>query len=187
MCVCVCVCLFVFLCVCDCALAVFVVVVVAVAFVVVVVASLQPCPLSVAQIDGTLSVSRAFGDFDYKPTDDSSCKVIVEPHIEVMFDNFLGGSDHHLSAYSCFFFFFTYALALTHSICQLRDRSSNDQFLVLATDGVFDVMTNDVCCKFISAKLAASEPLSAICDALLAKCMELGSKDNLTVIIATLH
>lgn len=54
--------------------------------------------------------------------------------------------------------------------CQLRD---GDEFVVLACDGIWDVMTSQQCCDFVRARLASGEPpeevACALCDACCAE------------------
>eukprot|EP00941_MAST-03F_sp_MAST-3F-sp1_P002012 g2012.t1 len=62
-------------------------------------------------------------------------------------------------------------------------RSSRDRFLVLACDGIWDVMENHVCVNFIADQIAHNVRLDLVANSLLDKCLELGSRDNMTVII----
>jgi len=69
--------------------------------------------------------------------------------------------------------------------------SETDMFLVLACDGVWDVMTNDDVAKFIvdSSKERSNDPrgrLSQIGDELLKESYQRNSQDNMTVVIAAL-
>jgi len=58
-----------------------------------------------------------------------------------------------------------------------------DQFLVLACDGIWDVMNNDVCRDFLLDKMKAGYGLGRCCELLLDHCLELNSHDNMTVVI----
>ena len=58
-----------------------------------------------------------------------------------------------------------------------------DEFLVLATDGVWDVMTNEDVCDFISARMKTTDNLETICNEVLDTCLKKGSQDNMSIII----
>jgi serine/threonine protein phosphatase PrpC len=75
---------------------------------------------------------------------------------------------------------------------QTFNSSDSLNFLVLACDGVWDVMTNEEVCQFIVEELKKQKEsenfvkhdLGSITDALLVRCIEdLRSSDNCTVII----
>lgn len=81
--------------------------------------------------------------------------------------------------------------ALPEVTCTPRD-ANGDRFLLLACDGVWDVMSNEDAVLFIAAKLRLSSDGSPsppcglaeaaeACDALLAECLSRGSRDNMTV------
>jgi protein phosphatase 1B len=104
-------------------------------------------------------VARAFGDFDYKsnPTlGPEQQAVTVIPEVK------------------------------THK------RSPKDWYLVLACDGIWDVMSNEQVADFVVQqvdKLVAADEadiLPKVGDLLLAECLNLGSKDNMSVVIVSL-
>jgi len=64
----------------------------------------------------------------------------------------------------------------THTI----ERALDDDFLVLACDGVWDVMSNEECVKFISDGLDRNEELQDIINDLLDHCFKKRSHDNMT-------
>ena len=110
-----------------------------------------------------IAVSRAFGDFDYKANEDLKMDeqaIISVPDVTI----------HQRNA-------------------------SNDLFLVLACDGVFDVMSNDEVGKFVAKRsnelsqgkeMLSPEMLPEVGDDLLKHCLELGSSDNMSVLIVAL-
>jgi len=112
-----------------------------------------------------IAVSRAFGDFDYKNNEDLKANeqaIVCDPEITV-----------HKREYS------------------------RDMYLVLACDGVWDVMSNDDVGKFVAKKvedLNQKSPLSSpspeilpeVGDELLKHCLDLGSSDNMSVLIVAL-
>lgn len=59
----------------------------------------------------------------------------------------------------------------------------NDQFMILACDGVWDVITNKDACYFVGELLAEGIELERICKKLLDYCLLANSKDNMTIII----
>ena len=110
-----------------------------------------------------IAVSRAFGDFDYKANTEISNDeqaIICTPEITVH------PRDHSL-----------------------------DMYLILACDGVYDVMSNDEVGDFVvnqvnllgNGKRGAIETiLPDVGDELLKKCLDLGSSDNMSVLIVAL-
>lgn len=60
------------------------------------------------------------------------------------------------------------------------------QFLLLACDGIWDVMSNQVACDYLLRRIQdEKEPLDTACNRLLDECLELGSKDNMSVVVFT--
>jgi len=106
----------------------------------------------IRRVNGSLAVSRALGDYDYKnvsglpPTEQL---VSAEPDLSVM------------------------------------DRSDEDEFLILACDGVWDVMTNEEVVSYINSRLLINDNLQKVCEELLETCLAKGSRDNMSVILIT--
>lgn len=91
------------------------------------------------RVNGSLAVSRALGDFDYKK------KLDFEPSEQLV------SPEPDITAY---------------------DRNEEkDQFLLLACDGIFDVMTNDEVVSFVLRRLEYIEDLSVICSDLIDTCL----------------
>ena len=63
-----------------------------------------------------------------------------------------------------------------------------DQFVVLACDGIWDVMTNmEVCDHFLGAgPFSSSGSVTRACERLLDLCLGRGSKDNMSVTLIVL-
>ncbi len=106
-----------------------------------------------------LATSRAFGDFDYKGNTDlppEEQAVVSVPEFEV----------------------------------HIRDED-NDLFLVLACDGIWDVMSNQEVADFIYNRVNEKKEsldnmesiLPEVGDDLLKNCLDLGSRDNMSVLI----
>ena len=106
-----------------------------------------------------LATSRALGDFEYKANKDLSAEeqaVIAVPDV------------------------------LVHT----RDHEA-DAYLVLACDGVWDVMSNEEVAEFVVESIreyrtADKAVLPAVADRVLARCLELGSTDNMSIVIVAL-
>jgi serine/threonine protein phosphatase PrpC len=107
-----------------------------------------------------LAVSRAFGDFEYKNSKDLAPEeqaVIAVPEVRVH-----------------------------------RRDAEKDMYIILACDGVWDVMSNDDVAKFVVDGMPTSDPksfragglLPKVGDDLLDECFRLGSKDNMTAVLA---
>jgi len=58
-----------------------------------------------------------------------------------------------------------------------------DEFLIMACDGIWDVMSNEDAVKFVRKKLKETTDVSKVCENLIDRCLELGSKDNMSVIV----
>lgn len=91
------------------------------------------------RVNGSLAVSRALGDFDYKRvTELKPTEQLVSPEPE---------------------------------ITKLDRDLSKDQFLLLACDGVFDVMTNEEVIAFVLRRLRLKDELSDVCSELIDHCL----------------
>lgn len=66
-----------------------------------------------------------------------------------------------------------------------RERSA-DEFLVLACDGIFDVLSNAVLCKTVRSLLTSSDLVSDVCSAIIDRCFQRGSTDNMSLGIVQL-
>lgn len=105
----------------------------------------------IQRVNGSLAVSRALGDFEYKNVEGKGpTEQLVSPEPE----------------------FF------------VKERTSgDDEFLVLACDGVWDVMTNQDICDFISARMKVHDNLETVCNEVIDTCLHKGSRDNMSIII----
>jgi len=106
-----------------------------------------------SRVNGSLAVSRALGDFEYKNVDGRSpTEQLVSPEPEFY----------------------------------IKERiDEQDEFLVLACDGVWDVMTNEEICDFILGRLKVTDNLETICNEVIDTCLYKGSRDNMSIIIIT--
>jgi serine/threonine protein phosphatase PrpC len=107
-----------------------------------------------------LAVSRSFGDFEYK------LNTTLAPEEQAV-------------------------TAVPDVRIHVRD-SATDMYLILACDGVFDVMKNEQVMKFcldqvsMRCEMSTDTVLPEVGDSLLRECLNCGSKDNMTTIIAAL-
>ena len=106
---------------------------------------------------GVLAVSRAFGDNDFK-TARGPFK-----------DRYNG-----------------------NLVCAIPDivghvRSAEDEFLILACDGIFDVMSPSNVVRFVQRKIYEKLLGQQICKDLISYALKLGSSDNVSAIIIFFH
>jgi len=109
-----------------------------------------------------IAVSRAFGDFDYKENSELSE--------------------------------FEQAIIAVPEITLHRRDPTRDMYLILACDGIYDVMSNDTVGEFVVNKVNelcymkhdTSAILPEVGDELLKECLNLGSSDNMSVLIVAL-
>ncbi|KAK0182257.1 hypothetical protein PV327_000412 [Microctonus hyperodae] len=107
----------------------------------------------VQRVNGSLAVSRALGDYEYKNVEGRGpCEQLVSPEPEIF----------------------------------VRDRNlEHDEFLVLACDGVWDVMTNEDLCDFIYSRLLLTDDLEEVTNQVIDTCLHKGSRDNMSIVLVT--
>lgn len=59
--------------------------------------------------------------------------------------------------------------------------------MILACDGIYDVMTNDELCELVRSRLQATDDLKHATNQVLDVCLSLGSRDNMTMILVVLE
>lgn len=93
----------------------------------------------IQRVNGSLAVSRALGDFEYKQVEGKGpCEQLVSPEPEIT----------------------------------VQDRDPDqDEFLILACDGVWDVMNNDDLCHFIRHQLTLTSDVEQICSSIIDVCL----------------
>ncbi|XP_029923593.1 protein phosphatase, Mg2+/Mn2+ dependent, 1Na (putative) [Myripristis murdjan] len=102
------------------------------------------------RINGSLAVSRALGDFDFKEVDwRPQTEQLVSPEPEVF----------------------------------ELERTPEDEFLILACDGVWDAIGNEELCAFVRNRLQVCDDLREICAQVIDLCLYKGSLDNISIII----
>lgn len=106
----------------------------------------------IQRVNGSLAVSRALGDFEYKNVEGMGpCEQLVSPEPEIF----------------------------------AEERDPADEFLVLACDGIWDVMSNEDLCDFIRNRLQIVTSLESICNQVIDTCLYKGSRDNMSIVIVT--
>lgn len=105
------------------------------------------------RVNGSLAVSRALGDFEYKSVEGRGpTEQLVSPAPEIYVET---------------------------------RKPEEDQFLVLACDGIWDVMTNEDLCQFIRHQLTITDDLAKVCSAVVDNCLFKGSRDNMSIVLIT--
>uniref|UniRef100_A0A8C8DBV0 Protein phosphatase 1B n=1 Tax=Oncorhynchus tshawytscha TaxID=74940 RepID=A0A8C8DBV0_ONCTS len=114
----------------------------------------KPGSVMIQRVNGSLAVSRALGDYDYKCVDGKGpTEQLVSPEPEV---------------------------------CFLKRAAEGDEFVVLACDGIWDVMSNEELCEFVRSRLQVFDDLERVCNAVVDTCLHKGSRDNMSVVLVTL-
>jgi len=60
-----------------------------------------------------------------------------------------------------------------------------DEFMILACDGVWDVMTNEDLVEFVRSRLLVTNNLELICNQVIDTCLYKGSRDNMSIVLVT--
>ncbi|XP_071380075.1 protein phosphatase 1bb isoform X1 [Centroberyx affinis] len=108
----------------------------------------------IQRVNGSLAVSRALGDYDYKCVDGKGpTEQLVSPEPEV---------------------------------CVLERAAEGDEFVVLACDGIWDVMSNEELCEFVRSRLQVCDDLEKVCNSVVDTCLHKGSRDNMSVVLVCL-
>eukprot|EP00118_Oscarella_pearsei_P010176 m.61338 g.61338 ORF g.61338 m.61338 type:complete len:387 (+) comp34996_c0_seq7:2044-3204(+) len=68
-------------------------------------------------------------------------------------------------------------------IIDVVERRKDDQFIIVACDGIWDVMTNQAAVEFVARRMQLCDDLTTVASELLDECLYRGSKDNMTAII----
>lgn len=93
----------------------------------------------IQRVNGSLAVSRALGDFEYKQVEGKGpCEQLVSPEPEIT--------------------------------VQERD-AEKDEFLVLACDGIWDVLNNTELCDYVRYMLTVQEDVEQICSSIIDVCL----------------
>ena len=70
---------------------------------------------------------------------------------------------------------------------EIHERMGSEEFLIIACDGIWDVMSNEGACDYVRYLLNIGEQnMGLIAEELIDHCLELGSRDNMSVILLEL-
>lgn len=107
----------------------------------------------IQRVNGSLAVSRALGDFEYKNVQGKGpCEQLVSPEPEII---------------------------------EINRQGEKDEFIILACDGIWDVMSNEELCNFVRDRLRLTDDLKNICNQVVDTCLYKGSRDNMSIVIIT--
>jgi len=105
----------------------------------------------IQRVNGSLAVSRALGDFEYKNVQGKGpCEQLVSPEPEIV---------------------------------EMERTDSDDEFVILACDGIWDVMSNEELCAFVRNRMMLTDDLKQICNEVVDVCLHKGSRDNMSIVI----
>lgn len=65
----------------------------------------------------------------------------------------------------------------------IERNKDDDEFLVLACDGIYDVLENDELCQLVRSRLTITDDLKIASNQVLDVCLSKGSRDNMTMIM----
>ena len=108
----------------------------------------------IQRVNGSLAVSRALGDFEYKNVEGKGpCEQLVSPEPEIL--------------------------------CEKR--SDKDEFIVLACDGIWDVMSNEDLAAFIGNRMTVTNDLKEISNMVIDTCLhKVSSQIHVPVLVSIL-
>jgi serine/threonine protein phosphatase PrpC len=119
-------------------------------------------------IGGRLAVSRGLGDFAFKHTA-SVLYAADSTNSEV--DDYVRAENQMVTSVP---------------EISVLERQADDKFIVVACDGIWDVISNENCAKLISTIFNEGErSVSLACEEVLDQCYAKGSLDNMTAILIT--
>jgi protein phosphatase 1B len=64
-------------------------------------------------------------------------------------------------------------------------RDDKEEFIILACDGIWDVMSNEELCDFLRSRMKLTDNLQEICNMVVDTCLYKGSRDNMSIVIIT--
>ncbi|KAI3381509.1 hypothetical protein SNEBB_009922 [Seison nebaliae] len=101
------------------------------------------------RVNGSLAVSRALGDFEYKSNNRmAATEQLVSPQPDIY----------------------------------VHERNAVDEYMVLACDGIWDVMTSDEARQYLNHRLQRINEYPNLVNETLDTCLYKGSRDNMSVI-----
>lgn len=118
------------------------------------------------RVCGELAVSRSIGDPAYKG---------FTPGAEVDDDFFFWPDDHNRIFYA--------DPVIPNPECMVVELGPSDEFLVIASDGLWDVMSAVEAVSIIRSSLRSGQSTSEVSEKLCELALRLGSSDNVTIVI----
>lgn len=131
-----------------------------------------------------------FGSVDHKPSDDRE-RARVERAGGVIADGRVNGDLASARSFGDFRYKDESLKPQQQQITVMPDvtilsRSPEDQFLLFACDGIWDVMSNLEATRYVLSALRMGCHPSAACEMLLDECLRKSSGDNMSVLLVTL-
>lgn len=91
----------------------------------------------IQRVNGSLAVSRALGDYEYKNVEGKSqCEQLVSPEPEIYVER----------------------------------RTPEDEFLIIACDGIWDVISNEDLCSYIHSRFLLTDNIESIANSVIDTC-----------------
>lgn len=138
------------------------------------------------RVNGHLALSRALGDFMFKQ---NICKLPEEQIVTGKISSFVFCQRFCFLISDAFIVEIDkkFSLAALPEVRKL-DVTEDWEFVVLACDGIWDVMTNEEVIEFVRPRIAEAKSVEEICEDLLAHCLAPDTAagagcDNMTVIL----
>jgi serine/threonine protein phosphatase PrpC len=137
--------------------------------------------VSGGKIDGILSLSRALGDFNFKAQNKILETVITKSTC----------SESHLHTPQALANYRDLAIASAeHVVSQspeitIKKRDNGkDLYLIGASDGIWDVVSNEECADIVSSVFKEGESdMGLVTEEIIDICLKKGSRDNMTVLV----
>lgn len=130
--------------------------------------------VSGGRVEGDLAVSRGLGDFRFKNVDTVLAGSTSNDTADGDNSAMLKVEDQKVSP-------------IPDIIVQSR-HANDDEFIIIACDGIWDVQTNPDCIKMVSEIFGEGEKdIGLVCEEVLDVCLGKGSKDNMTALIIRLE
>ncbi|XP_077994974.1 protein phosphatase 1B-like [Glandiceps talaboti] len=69
----------------------------------------------------------------------------------------------------------------------IAERCDKDEAIILACDGIWDVMSTEELCDFVRSRLQITDNLETICNHVVDTCLGKGSRDNMSIVLVTFN
>lgn len=137
------------------------------------------------KIEGRLAVSRALGDFSFKHLNSVlSAAGCHDNNMHVTDSININDVDDNVNVNAMMVQPEDQMVTCIPEITTINRNDPQDKFLVIACDGIWDVLSNEQCAQLISCSFEEGEAnIGLVCEELLDQCYAKGSLDNMTVIV----